>query len=926
MRPTRLIISAFGPYAGKTEINLEKLGNNGLYLITGDTGAGKTTIFDAITFALYGEPSGDNREVSMLRSKYAAPETATEVKMYFTYDEKKYYIKRNPEYERPSKRGDGFTTEKANAELHYLDDNGNDSRPPITKTKEVNSAVVEIVKVDRNQFAQIAMIAQGDFRKLLFASTDERKKIFQKIFNTQIYYTLQEKLKTESGKLKKDYEDLSKSIRQYINGISCSEDNELFTQVKKAKNNEISMADTMLLLDELLAKDMLTEVSCQSEIRELDKKIDGLTKELAKAQTLQTAKDSLEKANKDLADLAEKKEKLAKTLQEEEKKRPRIEELTQKIAAINEHLDEYDERDEKIKSLDEITASIKENIESLEQKNIECENKKKKIDELEEELKTLDNIGADEEKLKAEQEKIKDRKTEIDKLSLEISNCENLKKKLEKKQHDYSNKAEKARTAREEYNNLNRLYLDGQAGIIAKTLTDGEPCPVCGSVSHPNIACMPADAPSKDRLEESKTAAELAESFAAQASEEAGKLKGQSEEKQRQIEESAKAVLGVDTDIAETIEVKKKELSENEKEIDKKLKEIHKAQMLKSELVKNIPEEKEKLKKAENESKSLHESITKNTAEKEHNSKRIEELNKKLRYETKQLAENAKKEYENEKSDIENAIKQAQEDYNEAEKSITAAKSKKEENENLLDGAEEIDAVAIQNKQNELKLQKKDVTDREKEIHSRFSANTKIKDSIAAQSAKIEEVEEKWKWVKSLSDTANGNISGKEKVMLETYIQMTYFDRIINRANTRLLIMTSGQYELTRSQYAINNRSQSGLELDVIDHYNGTKRSVKSLSGGEAFKASLSLALGLSDEIQSSAGGIKLDTMFVDEGFGSLDDESLSQAMAALSTLAEGNRLVGIISHVNELKEKIDKQIIVTKEKSGGSMIVIQAE
>ena len=926
MRPTKLIISAFGPYAGKTEINLEKLGNNGLYLITGDTGAGKTTIFDAITFALYGEPSGDSRDVSMLRSKYAAPETATEIEMYFTYDDKKYYIKRNPEYMRPSKRGDGFTTEKANAEFHYLDDNGNDTRPPITKTKDVNSAVVEIVKVDRNQFSQIAMIAQGDFRKLLFASTDERKKIFQKIFNTQIYYTLQEKLKTESGKLKNDYEDISKSIQQYIKGISCSEDNELFTQVKKAKNNEISMADTMLLLDELLAKDMLTENSCQSEIKKLDKEIDGLTKELTKAQTLQTAKDSLEKANKDLSDLDEKKERLLKTLQDEETKQPRIEELTQKIAAINEHFDEYDERDDKTKSSDEITALIKNDIESLEQKNIECENKKKEIDELEEELKTLDNIGADEEKLKAEQERIKDRKTELERLALEIRNCENLKKELEEKQQDYSDKAEKARTAREEYNSLNRLYLDGQAGIIAKSLTDGEPCPVCGSVSHPNIASMPADIPSEDRLEESKTAAELAESVAAQASGEAGKLNGQLEEKKRQIAKSAKALLGVDTDIEVTIEVKKKELNDSGKEIDCKLKEINKAQMRKSELVKNIPAEKEKLKNAENESKSLQESITKNTAEKEHILKRIEELNKKLKYETKQLAENAKEEYENEKTDIENAIQEARENYNETEKSITAAKSKKEENEKLLEGAEEFDTAAIQNKQNELKLQRKDILDREKEIHSRVNANANIKDSIAAQSAKIEEVEEKWKWVKSLSDTANGNISGKEKVMLETYIQMTYFDRIINRANTRLLIMTSGQYELIRSQYAANNRSQSGLELDVIDHYNGTRRSVKSLSGGEAFKASLSLALGLSDEIQSSAGGIKLDTMFVDEGFGSLDDESLSQAMTALSTLAEGNRLVGIISHVNELKEKIDKQIVVTKEKSGGSMIVIQAE
>ena len=181
-------------------------------------------------------------------------------------------------------------------------------------------------------------------------------------------------------------------------------------------------------------------------------------------------------------------------------------------------------------------------------------------------------------------------------------------------------------------------------------------------------------------------------------------------------------------------------------------------------------------------------------------------------------------------------------------------------------------------------------------------------------------------WVKALSDTANGNISGKEKIMLETYIQMHYFDRIIARANTRFMVMSGGQYELKRRLEAENNRRQSGLELDVVDHYNGTERSVKTLSGGESFKASLSLALGLSDEIQASAGGIRLDSMFVDEGFGSLDEESLRQAVQALTGLTQGGRLVGIISHVAELKEKIEKQIIVTKDRSGGSRVELRGE
>lgn len=206
-----------------------------------------------------------------------------------------------------------------------------------------------------------------------------------------------------------------------------------------------------------------------------------------------------------------------------------------------------------------------------------------------------------------------------------------------------------------------------------------------------------------------------------------------------------------------------------------------------------------------------------------------------------------------------------------------------------------------------------------KALHARMKGNERALDGICGKAEELDALEKRYAWLKALSNTANGNISGKEKVMLETYIQMTFFDRIIARANTRFMVMSGGQYELKRRKAAENNRSQSGLELDVIDHYNGTERSVKTLSGGESFKASLSLALGLSDEIQASAGGVKLDTMFVDEGFGSLDDESLDQAMRALSGLAEGNRLVGIISHVAELKNRIDRQIVVTKEKSGGS-------
>ena len=257
------------------------------------------------------------------------------------------------------------------------------------------------------------------------------------------------------------------------------------------------------------------------------------------------------------------------------------------------------------------------------------------------------------------------------------------------------------------------------------------------------------------------------------------------------------------------------------------------------------------------------------------------------------------------------------------QRKIAELKAGIEETAKLMQDKEDLDADAAGERRNEI-VQKRSTLESElRDLHHRTETNREVLRQIEKQSAAIADVEKRLMTIGSLADTANGNLSGREKIMLETYVQMAYFDRIIERANTRFMVMSGGQYELKRRREADNNRSQSGLSLDVVDHYNGTERSVKTLSGGESFKASLSLALGLSDEIQASAGGIQLDTMFVDEGFGSLDEESLQQAMRALSGLAEGNRLVGIISHVPELREKIDRQIIVRKDRSGGSRVEV---
>lgn len=917
MRPIKLAMSAFGPYASKTVLNLEKLGTSGLYLITGDTGAGKTTIFDAITFALYGEASGDNRESAMFRSKYASAETPTEVELTFVYAGKEYYIKRNPEYDRPKTRGEGLTTEKANAELHYPDGR------VVTKLREVDRAVEEIMGIDRNQFTRIAMIAQGDFLKLLLASTDDRKKIFQKIFRTRCYYVLQERLKSESGKLGKEFDAIAASIRQYINGIVCDEDDVLSIKVRDAKGGMCSIEEILELLSTLIENDKVEEEKLDEELKGISKSLEEITVTLTNQETWSKARKSHEESKKSLDEALELLETLKSKLQAEEENKPKIEDIRNQIAAIEAELPEYQDLDTKIKDSEKLQKSTDKLSEDLIKQGKDRESLKQEIEALSEERKTLEKVDKEKAELEAKKQKEEDKREAVKEMFKEVKALDEFEKQLKEDQEAYSKLSDSVKLKDEEYQKLFKLYLDEQAGIIAETLTDGTPCPVCGSTIHPIKAVKAENAPTKERLDESKASYESAQKEAQDASEKAAKTKGQADEKRKSVLTMLVAMFGnVTIDDAEqlikdeiaTIAIALEDLQQSiaaqQKKIDRR-----------DEIDESLPEKEKKLNDLRNSISENEKALSGNNATLESLKTRINELTEKLKYESEKKAKDAKKSLQDEQKKLEDGYKAAVNAVNSQNEKIAGFKAAMKEAEKTLAETTEIDVDSVKAKQNEFIVRKVEIDGKKKVINARKSANETAEKEIKAKSVDIFRVEKKCTWVKALSNTANGNISGKEKVMLETYIQMTYFDRIIARANTRFMVMSGGQYELKRRKEAENNRSQSGLELDVIDHYNGTERSVKTLSGGESFKASLSLALGLSDEIQSSAGGIKLDTMFVDEGFGSLDDESLDQAMRALQNLTEGNRLVGIISHVSELKERIEKQIVVTKEKSGGSRI-----
>lgn len=414
MRPRKLTLSAFGPYAGRVVIDLEQLGEQGLYLITGDTGAGKTTIFDAITYALYGEPSGQNREPSMFRSKYAQPDTPTQVELVFSYGGKTYTVRRNPEYERPAKRGGGTTTQKADAELTLPDG------CVITKPREVNREIVEIIGLDRSQFAQIAMIAQGDFLKLLLADTKSRQEIFREIFKTRYYMVFQERMKGEAGKLQRDCEAARASVQQYIGGVACQEDDLSKPTLEKAQAGELPFADTVELIRELIRRDREAEEREQGRLDRLEEELKETSALLGKVEEARKTREKLAAACQAREELRPQAETAQKALEEQQQTVPRQEELSRKLSVLEAELPRYQELLEK----ENAHAALTQRIAALEQKRDQQEQtqkgKAKDLEAWKQELGGLATVEAEQERLLREQEQAENRKSTLESLQAQV--------------------------------------------------------------------------------------------------------------------------------------------------------------------------------------------------------------------------------------------------------------------------------------------------------------------------------------------------------------------------------------------------------------------------------------------------------------------------------------------------------------------------
>ncbi len=919
MRPINVEISAFGPYAGHTEIPMKDLGEQGLYLITGDTGAGKTTIFDAICFALYGEASGPSRDAAMFRSKYAAPETPTFVSLTFSHMGKEYTVKRIPEYFRPAKKGSGVTKQLAEAELTMPDGS------VITKVRTVTLKVEEILGINREQFSQIAMLAQGDFLKLLLASTEERIKIFRDIFRTANYLTLQGNLDTKFKELYGKVSDGRKSIDQYISGIQVDKDNVLSIDVEKAKKGELVTEDVVTLLDKLTDEDSAEKDRLDDALREVSEELEEVNKRIGTAEAIEKAGRSREEAKERLESARPGCAELEQVFLQAKEALGGKADLEKKANKIENDLPKYDRTDALIKEIEALKKGLKKHREALAVKDEFRTQKSEELNSLKQEQAEFKDTSAEIEKIRGELKSTGDVSEDIRELQETLEGFFEDKDSYEQNQKLYIKENESFLELNARYESMDQSFRNAQAGILARDLKEGMECPVCGSKSHPRLAVLPDEVPTEKEVENARKDADKARKVRDKRSEELSGQKSALEKVREDIEKKSAKLLDTDN-IEEARDAADKRLARISEKcllLKKKLGEEEKRQKRGEELWKLIPELDKELTAIDSGIADEKAAISADEAREELGEKELKTLQSELAFTTSQEANKERKRLLKEAKVLQDTADAAEKDLADQKKLITDLEARISELDKTIKEAQVTDLESERKAQTELKDKQTGLISQGKIVSGRLDGNERTRASIIKSAASVAELEKELSWVKALSDTANGKLSGKDKVKLETYVQTTYFDRIISRANLRLVTMSGGQYELIRLKEADNAKSQTGLDLGVIDHYNGSQRSVRTLSGGESFMASLSLALGLSDEVQSSAGGIQIDTMFVDEGFGSLDPEALDMAYRALAGLIEGNRLVGIISHVADLKDRIDRQIVVTKEKSGGSKVRI---
>ena len=927
MKPLKLTMSAFGSYAGKNVIDFTGQ-QQGIFLITGDTGAGKTTIFDAITYALYNQTSGGERNGNMMRSQYAQPETETYVELEFLYRGQTYRVRRNPDYKITKTLKNGKIREQKVP--HSVELTLPDGTVFPEKKNATDAKIIEILGLTADQFSQIVMIAQGDFLKLLYTKSDERKMIFSKLFRTDIYWKIQENLRRKSMEMDERIQENDRAFEQEKSRI-----------ILLPESEELPLDELVERLRERL-KDALKEQNLRrANVEELNKKItkyEEINKLFRSLEKIRQTGKELEarqaesKERRQQIENARKADKVLVAEQQNLRQQQEVEQSAQAIAKMTETLANNQEMFETLKTQQQEAeakqkreaADIQKKMLALEQSFPSYEALQNARSEEQQAKKVWEDLG------KISEESFHKKKAGIAALKEQQKQQEQV---VEQTKKNWEQTSLSASESAKHYEHMYEAFLKEQAGILAENLSAGCPCPVCGSTVHPDPAKLSDHAVTELEVEQAKKTRAAAEekrdlAYAAFEAEKTEKQKlAQAVEK-----EEADFVL------AQTIaKQQRKEAEQNYVSLQKIAEQIREKLVYPSfaEAKKQYAAMQKALAAAEQEIERKRQKVSElaeamNTLK---GQKLAEEENQKT---AKKLAAKTEKEYAKllEKSGFvseetyhlailpERSRSKLEREEKEYESQCLRQQSEQKLLEKQVSGKTYTDTTELNE---QLKAEKQALKEAEKtymELHTAYENDRSVLQNCAVYLEKGKKLESEDQVIKSLSKTANGRLSGSAKIDFETYIQRQYFKQIIHEANKRLLTMSNHQFILKLKEEANTGRkTNEGLDLSVYSLVTDSERDVKTLSGGESFLAALAMALGLSDIVERSAGAIHPDMMFIDEGFGSLDAQSRQQAIEVLGELAGDSRMVGIISHVTELKEQIDRKLVVNRTDNGSRAV-----
>ena len=874
MRPVKLALCAFGPYAERTEIDFSAFGEDGLFLIAGDTGAGKTTLFDAISFALYGEASGgkERRESRSFRSDYAGREEKTYVEMTFRHQGRMWRIYRSPEYERLKKNGEGTTTEHAEAVMTDLE-----TGRQTEGISEVKAQVEGMLGLTQDQFTQTMMIAQGDFMKILTAKSKDRKELFQKLFHTGLYARAQEKLQDMDRDCGEERKELDRRIGIASERIVPLAGAEMGPLARECASDPMLAGQLCQLVDSMVEADQGGRSRAEAEARRMTEEAQRLAALAVGARKGNERRDRLDKGRRELEDMARRQSRVDETEAALGRAR-RAQTLAGDEATLEAARREMDSAGKRLGYARAQTAEAEKKLPEAQTRAKAAEGREAEADGLltqaaglEEGARAAQGLWADRERLKIQR-----------KAAMEAM--------------------EASRRADDEYRAAKEGYYASQAGILAAELRDGEPCPVCGSVRHPAPARLSGGSVSREDLEKADRLHRKAEKAFADASSQAAAAV----EAVKKGEERMKGLGLTGDETAEALMRRARETRAAAEAIRGEARESREALI------------------------RVEKAIGKGRAEAESEEKRLREAGERVRVLESAFGEKMIKsgfeglrEYELAKkspAEMERMDREVR-NFGEKKKSLT---DMVDELAGRTKGIQRQDTQKIDEARAQAEAARDGAAKREKEISRRLDTFIQARAEIRDALARKEKRQGYWAVVRELYDCCAGKntVSKRAKVTFETYVQQYYFRQVVAAANLRLRALTDDMFRLRCKPEARDLRSQSGLDLDVLDRGTGQWRDVRTLSGGESFLASLALALGLSDVVQGGTGSVRMEAMFIDEGFGTLDENSLKNALDVLGGLADGKRLIGIISHVGELAERIDRRILVTKTLTGSKVKV----